>query len=183
MPNNHILRTRRNAWGDEHPEKLTSTSTQTIGLRKQLGGLFAPDQFFRPSGEEQKPVLKTSETLVFSYTHQKEDKEIYTETRVILQKLKDQITVLEKSEKSLSHELSKVKVEHLPAKTGIYYLRYLEWLLSLVRQLQIRVSEGRAWLATFSARKKKRLGYWKMYKKHGTMFGLSHERTIATQTG
>jgi hypothetical protein len=47
----------------------------------------------------------------------------------------------------------------------------------------MKIEDGRAWLETFAKRKKKKLGYWKMYKKHGTTFGLSHERTIATQTG
>ena len=80
-------------------------------------------------------------------------------------------------------EIGKIKVEQLPAKTGIYYLRFLEWMIMLVRQLRQRVEDGRAWLSTFQKRQKKRLGYWKMYKKHGTTFGLSHERTLATQTG
>ncbi len=101
---------------------------------------------------------------------------------MILAKLKEQITVLEKSEKGLVSEISKVKVEQMPAKTGIYYLRFLEWLITVVRELRMKVEDGKAWLHTFN-QKKKKVGYWKMYKKHGTTFGLSHERTLATQTG
>jgi hypothetical protein len=182
-----------NVWGEDHPEKLTSTQPKTVGIKKQLGGLFNLEQIFHSSSQEQdaqhpspperKSIIRSNETLVFSYIQRKEDTNVQKETQVLLHKLKEQIVVLEKSEQSLSAELSKVKVEQMPQKTGIYYLRYLEWLLTVVRQLQIKVSEGRAWLNEFSNRQKKKMGYWKKYKKHGTTFGLSHERTVATQTG
>lgn len=186
---------RRNIWGDDYPEKLKSTPPPTIGLKQQLGGLFSPDKMFGslmnggrtpeqwPKRSESKPVQRTNETLVFSQARREEDQTVLKETQIILGKLKEQIVILEKSEQSLSTELSKVKVEQMPRKVGIYYLRYLEWLLTLVKQLQIKVNEGRAWLAEFSKRQNKKMGYWKKYKKHGTTFGLSHERTVATQTG
>jgi len=56
-------------------------------------------------------------------------------------------------------------------------------MIGIVKNLRQKVEEGRTWLAAFSQRKIKKMGYWKMYKKHGTTFGLSHERTVATQTG
>lgn len=186
---------KRTMWGDDYPEKLKSTPPPTIGLKQQLGGLFNPDKLFGsltngqnskerwPSPYEKKSVAKSPETLIFSHQQRKENQEVAKETQVILSRLKEQITILEKSEKALSHDIAKVKVEQMPKKTGIYYLRYLEWLLTVVRQLQIKVSEGRAWINEFSNRQKKKLGYWKKYKKHGTTFGLSHERTVATQTG
>lgn len=179
---------RKNVWGDDHPEKLKSTS-ETIGLRQQLGGLFNPDKFFKPTEthvsktSEKKLAVKPNETLLFSYSARHENHEMQKETQVLLSKLREQITVLESSEKSLSRELTKVKVDHMPAKTGIYYIRYLEWLLTVVKDLHIKVNEGRAWLAEFSKRKNKKMGYWKMYKKHGTTFGLSDERKLSTSSG
>lgn len=193
MRNVSNSRRMNNVWGEDHPEKLTSTQPKTVGIKKQLGGLLNLDQIFHSSSQEQdaqhpshlerKPIRGSSETLVFSYIQRKEDTNVQKETQLLVAKLKEQIVILEKSELALSHEISKVKVEQIPQKSGIYYIRYLEWLLTVIRSLQIRVSEGRTWLETFSQRKKKKLGYWKMYKKHGTTFGLSHERTRATQTG
>ena len=147
------------------------------------------DHFFGDKGPEstsapkKESPHKTSETVLFSRARKEEEQKVTQEAQQILTKLKEQITILEKSEKSLVNEVAKVKVEELPRKTGIYYIRYLEWLLTVVRQLRMKVEEGHAWLSTFSQRKKKKAGYWKMYKKHGTTFGLSHERTLATQTG
>jgi len=123
------------------------------------------------------------ETLIFSRQIQEKDKNIQKETQEVLNNLKQQITLLEKSEKSLTNEISKIKVDQIPNKTGIYYLRYFEWLIGIIKQLRMKIDESQAWLNTFNSRKKKKIGYWKMYKKHGTSFGLSHERSLSTQTG
>ena len=188
---------RKNPWGDDHPEKLKSSSPpKTIGFSQQVKGLLNPDSMFSQifSENKKRPELqnnqykeksppKRNETLVFSRIKHTEEENIHKESELILKKLKQQITILEKSEKALVNEVSKIKVEQLPAKTSIYYVHFLEWLLNTVKQLRMKIEDGRAWLETFAKRKKKKLGYWKMYKKHGTTFGLSHERTIATQTG
>lgn len=181
-----------NPWGDENPEKLKSTPVKTVGWGQQLKGLFNPDAFLNQFPGESSPFeaktppaekkLRGEEILVFSRTVKEEERKIYQETTVILSKLKEQVTILEKSNKGLVSEMAKVKVEQAPKKSGIYYIRFLEWMLLVVRQMRVKVDEGKAWLETFTKRKKK-LGYWKMYKKHGTTFGLSHERTLATQTG
>lgn len=181
-----------NPWGDENPEKLKHTS-QRIGWSQQLKGLFNPDTLLKQTPSEyseefipqtfKEPAKKSKEIVLFSHNIEREQQKIYKETEIILQTLKEQVTILEKSNKGLVSALSKVKVEQAPKKSGIYYIRFLEWLLTVVRQMRSKVEEGQAWLATFTKRKQKKLGYWKMYKKHGTTFGLSHERTLATQTG
>ena len=182
-------------WGNDHPEKLKQTPGNTIGLNQQLKGLVNPasflDQMFGgktpetpsfPKGQKEKSI-KHPETLVFSATHRESDRAIQQETKQLLEQLKQQVTILEKSEKALTGEIAKIKVEQVPKKAGIYYLRFFEWMIGVVKQLRIRVEEGRAWLSTFTNRKKKKAGYWQMYKKHGTTFGLSNERTLSTQTG
>lgn len=182
-------------WGEDHPEKLTRTSQNTVGASDQLKGLINPASFldqmfggktpeapFTPKKYKEKPI-KRSEILVFSANQREGDRVIQQETKQLLDQLKQQVTLLERSEKALTQQIAKIKVEHLPPKTGIYYLRFFEWMIGVVKQLRIKVDEGRAWLATFTTRKKKKAGYWQMYKKHGTTFGLSNERTLATQTG
>ena len=182
-------------WGDDHPEKLKQTSGNTIGFNQQLKGLVNPSSFldqmfggetpeapFTPRGQKEKRV-KHPETLVFSATHRENEQAVQHETKQLLEQLKQQVTLLERSEKALTAQITKIKVEQLPKKTGIYYLRFFEWLIGVVKQLRVKVEEGRAWLSTFTNRKKKKAGYWQMYKKHGTTFGLSNERNLSTQTG
>ena len=185
--------TNINSWGDDNPEKLNK-NLKSPAIAKQLGDLISPakmlDSIFaghkKPDNlapYQEKPKIKRRETLLFSRENRSQDMQLHKETEAIMTTLKEQITLLQKSEKALTKEISKVKTENLPPKTGIYYLRYFEWLLSIVKNLRLKIDEGRAWLSTFNNRKKKKLGYWQKYKKHGTTFGLSHERNLATQTG
>lgn len=199
MSSNSNSKTRYNPFTDDHPEKLKNPSSSSSnfagGFKQQLKGLVNPDSwmdqiFNKPHTSESFPrkpyqerPLRKQETLVFSRQSCDQEKAIQMETHELLNQLKKQITLLEKSEKGLVSEISKIKVEKLPPKTGVYHLRFLEWLIILVKQLRMKVEEGQTWLSTFSQRKKKKIGYWQMYKKHGTTFGLSYERSLATQTG
>lgn len=183
-----------NPWGDDHPEKEANKSPKTIGFSSGLKSLINPDSFFeqmlgkgakeyKPSSFKESLSKRPQETVIFSFEHKRRESQLEHETQIILDTLQKQVTVLEKTGKSLAHEVTKIKMERAPKKTGIYYLRFLEWLLTIVKQLRLRVEEGQAWLSTFTQRKKKKMGYWAMYKKHGTTFGLSNERSLASQTG
>jgi hypothetical protein len=185
-----------NPWGSDSPEKLKDTNENLLGFKQQVKTLVNPtgmlDMIFgtpKSTGEnisankDRKQAPRTNETLIFSRVMSEKQSELHKETSIILNQLKEQVTLLERSEKAFSKEISKIKVEQMPAKTGIYYLRYFEWLITIVRQLRVKVDEGKAWLQTFNTKKCKKMGYWQKYKKHGTTFGLSNERSLSTQTG
>lgn len=187
---------RQDPWGDDSIEKLRPSGNPKMDWQDQVKGLVNPnnflDQLFGANGASQehgrplskeKPVQKRQETLIFSSETRRQEIQLQQETNAILQQLKEQVKLLEKSEKSLTLEISKVTIEQSRTRKGIYFLRYLEWLLTEVRKLRIKVEEGRTWLAEFTQRKKKKLGYWQKFKKQGTTFGLSNERVVATQTG
>lgn len=73
-------------------------------------------------------------------------------------------------------------VAQTPVKAGKYHLSFFARLRAIIRLFRQQVSESRVWLEASFAKKKKR-GYWQMFKKHGTTFGMSSERVIATQAG
>ena len=73
-------------------------------------------------------------------------------------------------------------VEEIPVHPGIYHLNFLDRLQGIIRILRQQVEDGSNWLSLWTGRKQKKQ-YWGMYKKHGTKFGLSSERTLATQAG
>jgi len=83
--------------------------------------------------------------------------------------------------KSLDSEIEKAVAE-VPVTPGVYHKNFFERLRSSIRLLQEQVEDSRTWLSLYSSKKQKK-GYWGMYKKHGTTFGLSQERTLATQAG
>jgi len=93
-----------------------------------------------------------------------------------------EIKKLASAQKELEVEFKEVVVVQRIVNTGKYHLNFFEWVLSSIRLARMKVEDSGAWLSAFQSKKSKR-EYWAMFKKHGTTFGLSNERVVATQTG
>ncbi len=84
--------------------------------------------------------------------------------------------------------MAKVEIEvqkavmEIPVKPGVYHINFLQRLRSALILIRENMESSVSWLKKGASRKKQK-GYWNKYKKHGTTFGLSGERTLATQTG
>lgn len=89
---------------------------------------------------------------------------------------------LANSSKVLEVEFKEVTIDQRITKPGKYHVTFFQWVLTVIRSARMRVENSGAWLAQFKSKKKQR-GYWEMFKKHGTTFGLSNERVVSTQTG
>jgi hypothetical protein len=101
-----------------------------------------------------------------------------------LQEIMVELQKLVNSSKVLQMEFAGVTVDQAPEQAGEYHLNFFDWLLLTIRKARENVENSGAWLATSKKKGgKKGGGYWDMFKKHGTTFGLSNERTVATQTG
>lgn len=110
-----------------------------------------------------------------------------SETRELSQQINEIIAELQKlisSSKVLQMEFAEVAVEQAPTSVGEYHLNFFEWMLLTIRQAREKVDDSGAWLGTVKGKNgKKGSGYWDMFKKHGTQFGMSNERSAATSTG
>lgn len=98
-----------------------------------------------------------------------------------IESLRQELEILSKSIASLNTEVNKAVME-IPVNPGIYHLNFLERLRTIIVDIRRNIDDSRTWLA-LSAQKNKQKKYWGMYKKHGTTFGLSHERSVSTQAG
>lgn len=95
--------------------------------------------------------------------------------------VRSELKALASSLKSLNTEVDRAVME-VPVQAGVYHMNFFERLRSVITSLRMQVEDSRTWLSLWTSRKKKK-GYWGMFKKHGTSFGLSNERSIATQAG
>lgn len=95
--------------------------------------------------------------------------------------VRSELKALASSIKSLNTEIDRAVME-VPVQAGVYHMNFFERLRSVITSLRLQVEDSRTWLSLWSSRKQKK-GYWGMFKKHGTSFGLSNERSIATQAG
>lgn len=98
-----------------------------------------------------------------------------------IESVRAELKAIAASIQSLNADIGKA-VSEVPVNPGVYHANFFDRLKSILIVLREQIDDSRSWLTMHTARKKK-LGYWGMYKKHGTTFGLSNERSLATQAG
>lgn len=98
-----------------------------------------------------------------------------------IQAIQAELKALAASIKNLNTDVARAVTE-VPVDPGIYHKNFFDRIRSTLRLLREQIDDSRTWMNLYSNRKQKK-GYWGSYKKHGTSFGLSNERTLATQSG
>ncbi|MBU1472626.1 hypothetical protein KKB64_02455 [Patescibacteria group bacterium] len=98
-----------------------------------------------------------------------------------LETIRAELKALVASMKNLHQEIQKA-IEETPVDPGIYHVNFFERLRAVLKILREQIKDSRSWLALWNNRKQKK-HFWGLYKKHGTKFGLSSERTLATSAG
>lgn len=98
-----------------------------------------------------------------------------------IESVRAELRALSQSIKNLRREITKTVME-APVDPGIYHLNFFDHLRSYLQAMKQEVDDSKTWLMAFNNRKAKK-GYWGMFKKHGTSFGMSNERSIATSAG
>lgn len=96
-----------------------------------------------------------------------------------VQEIMQELKRLVDSSKMISNEYVHIAVEQKPVEAGKYYLNFFDFMLSVIRSARQKVEDSGAWLQV----SKRKNGYQQKAKNLGTKFSLSHERTVATQTG
>ena len=132
---------------------------------------------------EQKPQVEAGWDYTGEIIHserriaQTENRELNAKVSEIIIELKK----LTKSSKELEITFREITVEQNPVNPGKYHLNFFEWMLSTIKSARMKIEDSANWTSLFATKKGKK-DYWSLFKKHGTSFGLSGERTTATQT-
>ena len=144
---------------------------------KSLFGELRPNQPHDLSRERQPiPQMRRPEVIIRPQIKLEE-----TGIKQQIEAVRMQLRELAQSVKQLHHEITN-QIDQEPVDPGIYHLNFFERLKGILKILRQQVEDSRSWLTLWTSRKKK-IGFWGKYKKHGTQFGLSSERTVATQAG
>ena len=126
----------------------------------------------QPRPAMRRPEIRPAEKVIFH-----EDAQIKQQ----LDAVRAELSALSKSIQMLSTENHKA-VNETPVNPGVYHVNFYEKLRAVLQMLREQIDDSRSWLTMHQSRKKK-MGYWGMFKKHGTTFGLSNERSLATSAG
>ncbi len=129
--------------------------------------------------KETKRVGQEKKGIIFNYNEYYESTLIKRQMKELTKAIKQEIEALKKADKSLIaqvKDVEKLTINDLPEKPGVYHIRFLEIVLSILRILRAKVSESSTWLEAMISRKKKRGSLFAIRsKKAGTQYSLSQE--------
>lgn len=137
--------------------------------------------------EKSQKIGGKQEFSVFNFHEHHETAIVKQEIKELTEQIKKEIVYIKKANKSLEAEIKdieKISIGSLPEKPGIYHVRFLEVILSILRLIKSKVHESSTWLQAMISRKKKRGSLFAARaKKMGTQYSLSEEQKITRQTG
>jgi len=110
---------------------------------------------------------------------QRENQEMQYQIQQIMDELQ---RLVSSSDKIVRMAYADISVSSAPTIVGKYHTNFFAWMLTVIKTARQKVEESGAWLSVAKGKGSKR-GYWNQFKQHGTSFGMSNERTVATQTG
>lgn len=154
--------------------------TSLLGSTPQ-GGELAPNQAIEFGKASEQPAQAEPQPMKVEMYPKQDMNAIEMETRKQLEAIRQELKALIASLKNLHQEVQ-TAVSQEVVNPGVYHINFFEQLKTFIKVLRQQIEDSRVWLAAFTTRKKK-LGYWGMFKKHGTTFGLSSERSLATAAG
>jgi hypothetical protein len=111
----------------------------------------------------------------------KEQREIEHAKEVIKQEIKK----LEKMNLQMNDKLSVLQQIAMDGseKKGVYYVRFMELMIELIKTLGAQVSESNTWLEAMISKKKKRGSLFATRSKNqGTQYSMSQELSLARST-
>lgn len=144
---------------------------------------FNESLYNRPKAKESHPLPQRKEFTLFNYQEYYESQIVRNQIKELNELIRKEIAMLKKANDSLLNEVSDIEnlaIGQMPDKPGIYHVRFLEIVLSILRSLRAKVGESRTWMQALMSKKKKRGSLFMVHsKKKGTQYSLSQELSTA----
>lgn len=163
----------------------------TVDSLKRIGGGaldqllgYSPEEleeeyFDREARSQKKP---RQEFKLFNYPEYRESQVVQKEIKELKEQIRREIKTLNKEGADFIaelHDVEKIVLEQeqqSTKETGIYHVRFLEIILSIIQTLRSKVGESKTWLEAMMSKKKKRGSLFSVLsKKKGTQYSLSAE--------
>lgn len=159
---------------------LGSAPKQQGELRPNQPIIIPDRQVHEPQSERTyPPFLRPEVKPVAAHSIMHEDKEQLNKQ---IESIRHELKAISASIQSLNTDIGNA-VREVPVNPGVYHANFFDRLKAILIVLREQIDDSRSWLALSAQKKQKKLGYWGMFKKHGTSFGLSNERSLATSAG
>ncbi len=123
---------------------------------------------------------------IFSFTEYRENVLVKRRIEELIKEIRKEVEQFRQTTSAISteiEEIAKATLSPLPEKVGVYHIRFLEFLLSLIRNLRAKTADSKTWLEALITRKKKRGSLFAaLAKKKGTQYSLSEELKLTRST-
>ena len=180
----------RDAWDQALSGTIGTVSEQLLGISLQSEKqLFEGQELVLDTKKSQEKIRVTSEHMEYVRRDvQNVERASSSEARVELEvkrgveQIQREIKRLINTSKIVERTVKDAAIEKSPVKPGKYHLSFFEFVLGVIRDATRKLEDTVHFGSVFQS-KKQQSKYWSKYKTHGTTFGLSGERTTATQTG
>ena len=169
--------------------KTKKQTAESLDFFDRLGGYSPseqsqfPESFFPEKLARQPKPPQRKEFTVFSFQEHYEESEIKRQIKELTEMIKREVEVIKRGNKDLLAEvrdIEKITLSTLPEKPGIYHVRFLEVILSILKALRAKVGESKTWLEAMKSKRKKRGSlFMSLSKKKGTQYSLSQELQTA----
>ena len=137
----------------------------------------------RPTESQRRTPSVRREFNIFTRVEHFESKERPREIEYLHKQIVQEVKEIKAANAALMseiHDIDTITVESMKNKDGIYYVRFLELIISILKTLRLKINESRTWLGAVNGRAKKRgAAFGARTKKHGTSFSLSQELSTA----
>ncbi len=140
----------------------------------------------KPQEKKEEKATMTSEHMEYFRSVNNADSmpetRVENEIRNSVDQIRMEIKKLVQTSKIVEKTVKDATADKAPVRPGKYHISFFEFVLSVVRDATRKLEDSASYGAIFTS-KKQQSKYWSSFKKQGTTFGLSGERTVATQTG
>lgn len=152
------------------------------GFLDQMFGAYPPDEktsqeaIWKNKMQEQQPPQKKKEASVFNFSQYHEKEIVSRQVNQLQEQIKQAVRAVEHEASDLVKEASKLSIEPISEKPGIYHERLLEVILSLLKALRLKIGESKTWMQALISKKAKRGSLFaKRSKEKGSQYFLSEE--------
>ena len=142
------------------------------------------ESFKGGSHEGKKKAPKSPEFTVFNFKSHSENENIKQEISSLTNQIRGELKEIQKANKALTSEIKdieKASMEYGSENQGIYHVRFLETLVSILHLMRQKMNEGQTWLTAINNRRKKR-GFLSLSKQKGTQYSQSIEHQVSRST-
>lgn len=156
---------------------------QLFGVQESTPNLSAEQLKKNTVEKTYRPFRK--EFTVFNYNKYYEQEVVKNQIKQLTEMIKKEIKMFKVANASMMEQVKDIEnlsIAEVGEKIGVYHIRFMELVLSLLQTLRQKIGESRTWMTAMMSKKKKRGSAFAVNsKKKGTQYSLSQELSVTRQ--